>query len=344
MAHNLKNRSLLAGFFLLVVTVIGTLGYYLLGYLAHDHPLWALGDCLYMTVITLTTVGFGEILDVANVPGARLFTIFILLSGLGLAAYFVSTLTAFLVEGELTNVFWRKKMAQQIRKLSGHIIVCGVGRIGCSIMEELHRNHTPFVVIDPDEQRIRKLQAQFGDFPAVVGDATHAGCLEEAMLATAKGVISTLSDDKDNLCVVVTCRQLNPSLRIISSCKDAEFSGKLELVGAEVVMPNAIGGLRIASQMLRPQVVGYLDLMLRDKNCPVRIADVTLSDRSGLIGEPLSAINFDDFGPLLVMAIIRKNNSYPLYNPRRTEGLQEGDTLVVQTDIDSLERFRRLHA
>lgn len=344
MPHTLKNRSVLAGFFLLVVTAIGTAGYYLLGYLEHGAPFWTLGDCLYMTIITLTTVGFGEILDLANVAGARFFTIVILLSGLGLAAYFVSTLTAFLVEGELTNVFWRKKMAQQIRRLSGHIIVCGVGRIGCSIMEELQRTHTDFVVIDPDEQRIRKLQARFGDFPAVVGDATHAGDQEEAMVATAMGVISTLSDDKDNLCVVVTCRQLNPKLRVISSCKDAEFAGKLELIGAEVVMPNAIGGLRIASQMLRPQVVGYLDLMLRDKKCPVRIADVTLTERSNLLGQPLSAINFDEFGPLLVMAIIRKDNPSPLYNPRRSVGLLEGDTLVVQTDIDSLERFRLLHA
>ena len=344
MQHTLKNKSVLAGFFLLVVTGVGTWGYYLLGYLAHGSSLWSLGDCFYMTIITLTTVGFGEILDLANVAGARLFTVFILLSGLGLAAYFVSTLTAFLVEGELTNVFWRKKMTRQIRKLSGHIIVCGVGRIGCSIMEELHRTHTPFVVIDPNEQRIRKLQEQFGNFPAVVGDATHAGDLEEAMVVAAKGVISTLGDDKDNLCVVVTCRQLNPKLRIISSCKDAEFAGKLELIGAEVVMPNAIGGLRIASQMLRPQVVGYLDLMLRDKNCPIRITDVTLTDQSDLIGQPLKAINFDDFGPLLVMAIIRKDNPCPLYNPRRSVVLREDDTLVVQTDIDSLERFRRLHA
>lgn len=177
--HTLKNRSVIAGFFLLVVTAIGTFGYYLLGYLAQRRSLWTLGDCLYMTIIT---------------------------------------------------------------------------------------------------------------------------------------------------CVVVICRQLNPRLPIISSCKDAEFAGKLELIGAEVVMPNVIVGLRIASQMLRPQVVGYLDLMLRDKNCPVRIENLTLSDRSNLIGQPLSAINFDEFGPLLlVMAIIRKDNPQPLYNPLRTVGMQGGD-------------------
>ena len=343
MANDLEKRSYLAGLFLLVTLALGTGGYYFLGYLAHGGPLWSLGDCFYMTVITLTTVGFGEIIDLATVPGARFFTVFILLGGLGIAAYFVSNLTAFLVEGELTNMFWRKKMVKQIRQLSGHIILCGVGRVGCFIMEELLRTRIDFVVIEADEQRLRSLQEQFGEFPAVVGDATHAADLETAGVQASKGVISALGDDKDNLCVLVTCRQLNPGIHVISSCTDPEFRGKLELIGAEVVMPSAIGGLRMASQMIRPRVVRYLDRMLRDKNCAVRIEDVVLSSTSNLIGQPLSFVPFEDFGPLLVMAIVREGDASPRYNPRRSEVLQEGDTLVVQTDSDSLERFRRLY-
>ncbi|MFZ5774976.1 MAG: potassium channel family protein [Thermodesulfobacteriota bacterium] len=344
MANSLEKRGLLAGFFLVGITAIGTGGYYLLGYLAHGAPLWSLGDCFYMTAITLTTVGFGEIIDLASVPGARFFTVAILLSGLGIAAYFVSNLTAFLVEGELTNLFWRKRMSKRIERLSGHIILCGVGRVGYAIMQELSRTHTPFVVIDTDGLRLRELQQELGDFSAVVGDATHAADLEAAGVRCAKGVISTLEDDKDNLCVVVTCKQLAPGCHVISSCRDPEFGGKLELMGAEVVMPSAIGGLRMASQMIRPQVVGYLDRMLRDRNCAVRIEDVTLCAGSNLIGQPMSAINFEDFGPLLVMAIIRRGNPSPIYNPRRSLVLEEGDTMVVQTDADSLDRFRRLHA
>ncbi|HSR35833.1 MAG TPA: potassium channel protein [Desulfurivibrionaceae bacterium] len=344
MAHDLEKRSWLAGLLLVVVITIGTSGYYLLDYLAHGRPFWELGDCFYMTIITLTTVGFGELNELANVPGARLFTVLILFGGLGIAAYAFSNLTAFLVEGELTNVFWRKKMIKQIRQLSGHLILCGVGRVGCSIMQELLRTNTAFVVVDPDEKRLRGLQEQYGEFPAVVGDATHAADLHAAGVAAAKGVISTLDDDKDNLCVVVTCRQLNPQIHVISSCRDPEFSGKLELIGAEVVMPSVIGGLRMASQMIRPRVVRYLDRMLRDEQCTVRIEDVVLTSRSNLIGQPLSAIDFDDFGPLLVMAIVRRDSAATLYNPRRSEVLAEGDTLVVQTDAESLARFRQMHA
>ncbi len=344
MAHDLEKRSYQAVLFLIAILAVGTGGYYLLGYLAHGRPFWGLGDCFYMTVITLTTVGFGELNDLAQVPGARFFTVFILFGGLGIAAYAFSNLTAFLVEGELTNVFWRKKMIKQIRQLSGHIILCGVGRVGCSIMRELLRTQTPFAVIDPDEQRLRGLQGHYGEFPAVVGDATHAADLETAGVGSAKGVISTLDDDKDNLCVVVTCRQLNPKIHVISSCKDPEFSGKLELIGAEVVMPSAIGGLRMASQMIRPRVVRYLDRMLRDEHCAVRIEDVVLTSGSNLIGRPLSAIDFDDFGPLLVMAVVRRDGEATLYNPRRSVVLNEGDTLVVQTDAESLARFRETHA
>lgn len=341
MAHDLRKRSYLAGTFLLVITAIGTLGYYFLGHCPHPGPPWTLTDCFYMTMITLTTVGFGEVIDIACVPGARMFTVFLLLAGLGVAAYFVSTLTAFLVEGELTNVFWRKKMEKMIHSLENHIILCGIGRIGFYIMQELRGNNIKFVVVDADEELIRKHQSKYGEFPAVVGDPTHEKYLRQAGVAKAKGVISTLDDDKDNLCVVVTCRQLNDRLHIISSCGKGEFASKLDLLGAEVVMPSAIGGLRIASQMIRPHVVTYLDLMLRDQQCVVRIEEIVLSEGSNLVGKPLRAVNFDDFGQLLVLAIIKPGNPHPIYNPERSMVLATaGDTLIVQADLDSIKRFR----
>lgn len=331
---------------MLAVTVIGTVGYYLLGQHAHPEPPWLLGECFYMTIITLTTVGFGEIIELSQVPGARLFTIIILFGGLGVAAYFVSTLTAFLVEGELTNVFWRKRMEKQIRKLSGHIIVCGDEPTGVSyyVIKELHKTKTPFVLIGKDEEMIRTMQAHFGDFPALVGDPTHADHLLAAEVKKARGVISALVDDKDNLCVVVTCKQLNSLLKLISSCRDSEFAGKLELLGAEVVMPNSIGGLRIASQIIRPLVVRYLDLMMRDKDCVVRIEDITLAARSPLVGKQVRDISFPDFTQLLVLALVRAGTTSPIYNPIRSLVVETGDTLVLQADVESLARFRETHA
>jgi voltage-gated potassium channel len=317
MPQNPIKRIYFACLIMLVVTVIGTVGYYLLGQSAHNGPPWKIGECLYMTIITLTTVGFGEIIDLTRVPGARTFTIIILLGGLGVAAYFVSTLTAFLVEGELTNVFWRKKMEKQIRKLTGHIIICSDDSTGVAyyVIEELHKTGTPFVLVGKDEQVIKNMQLQFGDFPVVIGDPTHADYLSAAEVQKASGVISVLSDDKDNLCVVVTCRQLNAGLKIISSCRESEFAGKLKLLGSDVVMPNSIGGLRIASQIIRPKVVRYLDLMMRDRDCVVRIEDITLSEKSFLVGKQVRDINFPDFTQLLVLALIRSGHASPIYNP-----------------------------
>ncbi len=343
MTPSLRGRTLVAGTLLGIVTAAGTLGYYLLGQLGGIDRPWSVADCFYMTAITLTTVGFGEVIDVAVVPGGRPFTVAVLFAGLGVAAYFVSSLTAFLVEGELTHVFWKKKMAKEIRRLTDHIILCGVGRVGLCIMQELKRTGRGFVAIDRDEERLRQLQEESGPFPALTGDATHAALLKQAGVKAARGVISALNDDKDNLCVVVTCRQLNPRLQIISSCKEAEFAGKLELIGAEVVIPNAIGGLRIASKMIRPQVVGYLDLMLRDRDCPVRIEDVTVPGDSPLVGKPLLALDFDRYEQLLVLAIIRPGEDRPLYNPPRSEIVRAGDTIVLQVDSDSLHRFREAY-
>ena len=344
MPEILRQKLFTASFIMLTVTALGTVGYYGLATLADHHPHWSLFECLYMTMITLTTVGFGEVIDVGNVAGARQFTILILLSGLGVAAYFVSTLTAFLVEGELKNVFWRKKMDKQISKLNDHIIVCGGGRVGFYIVQELIRTKKEFVLIDRDEQRIRQLQDEVGSFAAVIGDATFDHVLEEAGVTKAHGLISALNDDKDNLCVLVTCRQLNRELRVISGCRTRDFAGKLEMLGAEVVIPNFIGGLRMASQMIRPRVVGYLDTMLRDRDHLVRIEDVTLTKGSDLIGRTIGDLDFRAFGNLLLLAVLAPGSEYPIYNPLKSQILGVGDTLVFQAELSAIREFEQRHA
>lgn len=335
----LKHKLFFAGFLLALVVIGGSLGYYLLAFWSYRHPSWQLADCLYMTIITLTTVGFGEIIDVANVPGARFFTVIILLSGLGISAYFVSTLTAFLVEGELQNVFWRKRMNELIGRLSGHIILCGVDNVGGNVLAELLEKKIAFVVIDHDEKLILRLQGKYGIFPAIVGDPIQNSCLIEAGIAAAAGVITTLGDDKDNLCVVVTCKALNPGLRLISRCNSIDFVGKLELLGAEVVVPSYIGGLRMASQMIRPQVVRYLDTMLRERESVVRIEEVIVSPRSPLVGLRLAELNLPEFGNLLLLAVIEGENSQTLYNPAADYLVVSGDTLVFQAEVEAVQRF-----
>ncbi len=336
----LRHKLFFAGFLLTAVVAGGSLGYYLLAFLNYRRPYWQLADCLYMTFITLTTVGFGEIIDVANVPGARFFTIIILLSGLGISAYFVSTLTAFLVEGELKNVFWRKRMKELIGKLSGHIILCGADNVGGNVLAELFEKKIGFVVIDHDEKLILRLQEKYGDFPAIVGDPSHDSCLREAGVAVASGVITTLGDDRDNLCVVVTCKAMNPRLRMISRCNNIGFVSKLELLGAEVVVPSYIGGLRMASQMIRPRVVRYLDTMLRERDRPVRIEEVLTPPGSPLVGRTVTSLNLEEFGNLLLLAVIEGDSGQPLYNPPAVYTIREGDTLVFQAEGAALRRFQ----
>ena len=231
-------------------------------------------------------------------------------------------------------------MRKKINKLANHVILCGGGRVGDYILEELKLSGLPFVLLEQDEKKIFELQEKHGDFPALVGDATVDKDLLALGIKNASGVISALADDKDNLCVVVTCRQLNPRLHIITRCRNGEFKNKLKLIGADVVMPNFIGGLRMASQMLRPKAVHYLDVMLRDKKNIVRIEDVTITEKSGLAGKEISAINFKEYGNLLLLAVMEAEPKQINYNPGGTYCLQSGDTMIFQAELEALRKFR----
>jgi len=195
------------------------------------------------------------------------------------------------------------------------------------------------VLLEQNEKKILELQERHGDFPALAGDATLDKDLLESGVEKASGIISALADDKDNLCIVVTCRQLNPGAHIITRCRNGEFSSKLKLLGAEVVMPNFIGGLRMASQMIRPKVVHYLDIMLRDKEHIVRIEDVTITERSKLAGKEISTINFKEFGNLLLLAVMEKRTKQINYNPDGAYCLQDGDTMIFQAEMVAFNKF-----
>lgn len=342
---NIIRHKLIAGGILLsVVVAIGTFGYYLLALWHYREPHWELIDCLYMTIITLTTVGFGEVIDLTAVPGSRMFTIAFLISGLGISAYFISSLTAFLVEGELKNVFWRNRMNKDLEKMTDHVILCGIGRVGRDILFEFMKTGQSVVVIERNEELVIDCQAKFGNFIAVIGDATHEDDLRRARLDHALGVISTMEDDKDNLCTVVTCKALNPRLRVVSRCSDAEFAGKLKLLGAEVVLPNYIGGLRMASQMVRPRVVKYLDIMLRDKEMIFRIEEFLVLPQSPLIGVMIGALDCRGFGNLLLLAVLHDSKPHPLYNPEASYEITEGDTLIFQAEAGAILKFRQKFA
>lgn len=248
-------KRLIKGLIFTFITVaVGTAGYKILG-----GPEWSFLDSLYMTIITLTSVGFGEIQDLSDYPYARILTIFIILFGMGSILFVVSTITGFIVEGELSNVFGRRKMLKEISSLKNHFIVCGIGNTGYVVVKELIQTKRDFVVVDTDLNELEKL-SETDKILYINDDATNDAALVNAGIHEAHGLITILPDDKDNLFVTLTAKQLNPNLRIVSKGVEEHTIKKLKLAGAaSVVMPSFIGGLRMVSELIRPAAVSFLD-------------------------------------------------------------------------------------
>ena len=343
----LRERILAATVALLAIFLVGTLGYYVMGRLYLGRLGWDLGECAYMTVITITTVGFGELPHLARVPYGRLFTVVVLLAGLGIAAYFVSALTTYFIEGEFTKARTRRKMTRALGEIRDHIIVCGVGTTGVHVVEELVWTKWPLVAIDRDAARLDKLQELSATMlPTVVGDATEDEVLERAGIRRARGIVAALTGDKDNLFIVVSARQLNPALRIIAKGVDVAAAEKLRRAGADsVVNPAFIGGVRMVSEMIRPQVVEFLDLMLRDKDKNLRIEEVLVPKGSPLVGKPIFEAQIRRHTNLLVVAVREPPPaaSQPgrfVYNPGPETLIAENMALIVLGETDSVHKLR----
>ncbi len=343
----LRERIFVASVALIAIFLVGTFGYWLLGRAYLGRFAWGLGECAYMTVITITTVGFGELPHLGRVPGGRAFTVVVLLAGLGVALYFVSSLTTYFIEGEFTKERTRRRMARALSEIRDHIIVCGVGTTGVHVVEELVWTKWPLVAVDRDQGRLEKLQElSVSMIPTVVGDATEDETLERAGIRRARGIVAALTDDKDNLFIVVSARQLNPSLRIIAKGVDITAADKLKRAGADsVVNPAFIGGVRMVSEMIRPQVVEFLDLMLRDKDKNLRIEEVVVPKGSPLVGKPIFEAQIRRYTNLLVVAV-REPPPAPaqpgrfVYNPGPETLIEENMALIVLGETESVHKLR----
>jgi voltage-gated potassium channel len=333
----MPRRLILASLSVLSTIVIGTAGYMAIG---RGH--WTFIDCLYQTVIGITTAGFGEIIPLGETTWGRPFTIVLLSGGMISVGYFVTTAAAFLIEGELSGLTWRKRMDNRVKKLTGHYIVCGAGSTGIHCVRELAAIGVPFVVVDAREDVARALSRDHGAV-AVVGDATHDEVLQEAGIDRARGVISALTEDKDNLFVTVTARALNPSLRIVAKAIDPKADAKLRRAGADsVVSPNMIGGLRLVSEMVRPEVVTFLDVMLRDKDRTLRIEEVAIPSGAGGGQRRVADLGLARHN-LLLLAVKEARAGEPRlhYNPPPEHVLAGGETLIL---LGEPERVRLLSA
>jgi voltage-gated potassium channel len=331
----LQKRLALIGAWFLAILMGGTTAFMLV-------EGWPFFDALYMTVITISTVGFGEVHPLGT--GGRLVAIGLILAGTGSLAYGLSVATAFIVEGELKDILGKRRMEKALAQLSGHVIVCGGGETGKHIVEELLKTRTPCAVIEQDPAR-SKLLERFGEIPVVEGDATDGDVLSRARIAAAHGLITTLPSDKDNLFVILTARELNPKLRIVSRVIAYESEPKLRKAGADaVVSSNQIGGMRMASAMIRPHVVSFLDSMLRDPSGVLRVGEAEVGPDSPLVGKTLGEVDFHNRVGLLIIAKRQGPHGEYVYNPRAAVRLAVGDVLIVCGEPGQIEALREVVA
>jgi voltage-gated potassium channel len=337
-------RNRLVGGFLALMTVIagGTIGYWSIG--QYHGVEWQWFDCLYMTVITVTTVGYGETLPgMETVPYARGYTIALLVFGTGTLVYFASTITAFIVEGELKRVLAHRQLQRRIRKMKDHIVVCGAGTTGRSIIQELIKTETPVVAIDRNIDELREIAEKWpkASFTFLVGDATDDDVIVNANLPAARGLVAALAGDKDNLYLCVAARQANANLRIIARCSEISHVDKLKRAGADgVVSPNHIGAMRMVSEMIRPQVVRFLDDMMRDKRAAYRVEEVTIGSGCPLEGETIRDANIrGKFGMGVIACRGVKDDAWT-YNPEPDHKLASGTILVVVGSAEQVGKLR----
>ncbi len=331
----IRRRLATAGIAVLVVFAVGVIGYTII-----DHGPHRILDSLYMTVITLTTVGYGEIIPLEGHPWGRVFTMVLLLSGMGVLVYFASAVTAFLVEGQLGQVFWRKRMRQAIAALRDHYIVCGAGTVAGHVLEELARVRRPAVAIVPAGQTAPALEVG-GELLWLQGDPADEEVLREAGIAQARGLVPALESDRDNVLVTLTARQAKPELRIVAMLAEHRNEAKLRRAGADaVVSPSRIGGLRMASELIRPVAVTFLDQMLRDRDRNLRVDEVRIGAGSPAVGRRVGELRVNDQPGLLLLALVAPDGERYAYKPDADARVEAGATLVVMGTPEAAAQLR----
>jgi voltage-gated potassium channel len=306
-----------------VVYLVGVAGFKFFG--GRD---WTLLDSFYMTAITISTIGYEEVVDLSANPAARVFTIVFIILSLGTIAFAVSSITAFIVEGELKNILGRRRMEKEIAKLKDHYIVCGSDETAETIIQELLLTHREFVVVEPAKEKIDRL-AGLGNFLYVLGDPSEDDVLLKAGIDRARGILLSLPADEANLFVTITARSLNPHVRIVAKGIDLKSHGKMRKAGADsVISPTFIGGMRMVSEMVRPAVVTFLDMMLRDREKALRFEEVQVEKGSPLAGKAIREVKLEEKTGALLVAIKKAGTTDYDFNPAGDRKIEQDDVLI----------------
>ncbi len=323
----LKRRIIVDLLLLLFVVLLGSLGYVII-----EH--WSFFDSLYMTVITLTTIGFGEIHPLS--PAGRVFTLILIVTGIGTITYTLGSLSAYFFGQKVYTFLSSKRMQEKIMKLNGHFIICGASEVGLAVASELSLSKFPVLLIDRNEEKLKKAEDEFKCL-ILLGDATQDEVLEQAKIDKAEGLVASFGNDHENVYLIMAARQLNPKLKIYAKVKEEETTSKLKLAGAdELINPYKIGGMRLASLIIRPNVVKFMDTLYKDPH-KLRIEETTIDKNHELYQKDLTVSAVEQKLKIRVVAFKKADSSdYQYLFSRAPIHFGNGDSLFyLQAKADT---------
>lgn len=316
---------------LLLLVSAGTIGFMTI-------EKWRLLDALYMTVITLGTVGFKEVHDLSD--SGKVFTMVLIVVGVSVLGYIVGSLAQIMFEGQIQRVIGRKKVEKRIDALNEHYIICGFGRIGSLICKEFHANGLPFMVVEKDPEALEKLDDE--GYLYLKGDATMDETLLKAGIKRAKGLISVVTSDTANVYITLTARGLNPDLYILARSGEEGSDIKLKRAGAnKVVSPYFIGGTRMAQSILRPNVVDFIEIATGSEHMDLQMEEIAIPPHSAFAGETLVSSGFrKEIGVIIVG--IKKGHGKMVFNPHSQSKIEGNDTLIVLGEPVAINKLEDL--
>lgn len=329
----------MAGAVMGAVVVVGAIGYHLLG-----AGRWTPVECLYMSVITISTVGYSETLSgLHHVPYAQAWTMGLIVLGSGSMLYFASSLTALIVEGDLGGAMRRRSMQRQIDALQGHAILCGAGTTGRHVLAGLATDAHVLVVVDISAEQLAACRREYpGQLHVVEGDATEDETLLRAGIKRADGIVLALTEDRDNVYAAVTARSLNPHIRIVAKAVERGAEAKLLRAGADdVVSPSQLGGQRLAAQLVRPSVMDFFNRVVLGSDGGVSFDEVEVPHAGPQVGRSLGELRLREKVDVLVVGLRPPEGEW-VARPGADSRLVGGARLVVIGEPGQVARLRQL--
>ena len=328
---NSTKHVLMAIIFSIAIVAIGTSGYMVI-------EGWSFLDALYMTVITYSTVGYGEIHAISEL--GRLYTIFLIFLGVGFFLYVAGAVIQFMVEGKIRTVMGRRKLDKKINHLKNHYIVCGYGRIGRVICDTLKKSPIELVVIENNEQLVPEMDTD--NVLYLRGDASDESLLLKAGIQRAKGLVAVLGTDAENVFLVLTARQLAPKLIITARASDMDARKKIRAAGADIVeSPYEMGATRMAQRITRPTVTTFLDLAFGSESTDIQMEEIPITPGSSLHDVMLKDSGIRQNFNLIIIAI-KKQDGKMIFNPSFEARITSGDTVIAVGESENLQNLEKI--